>query len=83
MSLKHSVSVFRLKRAYKNLDSTEYAANLKKLLGNSRNKSTLTMNDLTSVLRKISEIITEYRKCYNYLYKIKNYVPIVRAFQKS
>ena len=54
MSLKHSASVFRLKRAYKNLESTEYAENLKEYFGDSRNKSMLTMNDLTSVLRKIS-----------------------------
>jgi len=55
MSLKHSASVFRLKRSYKNLDSNEYADNLKQYFGDTRNKSMLTMNDLTSVLRKITD----------------------------
>ena len=54
MSLKHSASVFRLKRAYKNLESSEYAENLKEYLGDKKKKSMLTMNDLGFVLRKIT-----------------------------
>ena len=67
MSLKYSASVFRLKRAYKYLESTEYTENLKEYFGDSRNKSMLTMNDLTFVLRRISG--TQQCMCY-FLYLI-------------
>ena len=48
LSLKHTASVFRLKRDYKNLSSKDYVENLCQYLGDARSKSMLTANDLSS-----------------------------------
>ena len=46
MSLKPTASVFRLKKAYKNLKTEEYAENLISYLNNARCCKTLTVEDL-------------------------------------
>ena len=58
LSLKHSSSVFTLRRKNRNLSSEEYASNLKEYLGDARHKTSLTMEDLTNVLGKIRSLQT-------------------------
>ena len=50
LSLKHTASVFQLKKDHKNLSSTEYIENLCQYLSDARNKTALTAYDLSSVL---------------------------------
>ena len=54
LRLKHSDPVFRLKRDYKNLTNEEYAANLMNYLGSARKTSSLTVNDLSNAISKIT-----------------------------
>ena len=56
LSLKHTASVFRLKRDYKNLPSTEYVENLCQYLGDARSKTMLTAEDLSLVLTNLINI---------------------------
>ncbi|CAL4059934.1 unnamed protein product, partial [Meganyctiphanes norvegica] len=56
VSLKHSASVFALRRNCKNLASDKYASNLKEYLGDTRHKTILTIEDLTGVLEKIRNL---------------------------
>ena len=46
LSMKHTSSVFRLKRDHKNLSSKEYVENLSQYLGDARSKKMLTAEDL-------------------------------------
>ena len=50
LSLKHTASVFRLKKDHKNLSSKEYVENLCQYLSDARNKTALTAADLSLVL---------------------------------
>ena len=50
LSLKHTASVFRLKKVHKNLSSKEYVENLCQYLSDARNKTALTAADLSLVL---------------------------------
>ena len=54
ISMKHSASVFRLKRNHSNLDAEEYASNLKQYLGDTRKKKNLTISDLSAALHKMN-----------------------------
>ena len=47
LCLKHTASVFRLKRDYKNLQSNKYIENLCQYLGDAKNKTVLTSDDLS------------------------------------
>ena len=55
LSLKHTASVFRLKKQYKNLTSEEYVENLCQYLGGARSKKVLTENDLSELLKDLLE----------------------------
>ena len=52
LSMKHTASVFRLERDYKNLTSKEYVENLCQYLGDARSKTVLTAEDLRELLMK-------------------------------
>ena len=54
MRLKHTDSVFRLKRDNKNLHSSEYSENLIKYLGTAPKEAHLSMNDLSDAIKKIT-----------------------------
>ena len=54
-TLKESAKVFRLKRDGKNLPTSEYGENLKTYLDDSESVATLTLDDLNSVLTRMSE----------------------------
>lgn len=56
ISLKHSSSVFTLRRKNRNLASDEYASNIREYLGDARHKTSLTIEDLTSVLERIRSL---------------------------
>ena len=53
ISLKHTASVFRLQRDHKKLPSKEYVENLCQYLGDARNKTVLTAEDLSVVLTNL------------------------------
>lgn len=55
LSMKHTASVFRLKRDYKNLSSKEYVENLFQYLGDARSKAVLTAEDLKELLLKLND----------------------------
>ena len=55
LSMKHTASVFRLKRDYKNLTSKEYVENLCQYLGDARSKTVLTAGDLAELLVKLNQ----------------------------
>ena len=55
MSMKHTASVFRLKRDYKNLTSKKYVENLCQYLGDARSKTVLTARDLRELLMKLNQ----------------------------
>ena len=54
LRLKHTDAVFRLKRDHKNLTNEEYAENLMNYLGSVRKTSSLTVNDLSDAISKIT-----------------------------
>ena len=54
LRLKHSDSVFRLRRDNKNLSSEEYSENLKTYLGSARKIKTISISDLSDVIAKIT-----------------------------
>ena len=57
LRLKHTDPVFRLKRTGKNLlSSGEYADNLIKYLGCARKTGTLSVNDLSDAIKKITGV---------------------------
>lgn len=56
LRLKHIDPLFRLKRANKNLLSSEYAENLIKYLGNARKTTTISVNDLSDAINKITGV---------------------------
>ena len=58
LSLKHTASVFRLKRDYKNLQSNEYIENLCQYLGDATNKTVLTSDDPS--LSVLDSLITNH-----------------------
>ena len=53
--MKHTASVFRLKRDYQNLPSSEYVQNLCQYLGDARSKTVLTAEDLSELLVKLNQ----------------------------
>ena len=53
--MKETAKVFQLKRSGKNLTTIEYAENLKKHFDDSESVSTLTLDDLNSVLTTIAQ----------------------------
>ena len=55
MSIKPSFSVFRLKRAGKNLTSDEYAKNLITYFDNSHSQTSITITDLQNVLSALNQ----------------------------
>ena len=55
LTLKKNASVFRLKKAGKNLETQMYAENLMQYLDDSRNIRTVTIADLNDVLSKLEE----------------------------
>ena len=54
-TMKETAKVFQLKRSGKNLTTIEYAENLKKHFDDSESVSTLTLDDLNSVLTTIAQ----------------------------
>ena len=52
LSLKHTASIFRVKRDHRNLSSAEYVENLCQYLSDVRSKTSLTTDDLSLVLRR-------------------------------
>ena len=70
-TLIKDASVFRLKRQHKNLESTEYAANLCQFLNQSRNVSNLTMGDLSNVLTGLESLPDHLMLCMMYLTILK------------
>ena len=58
-TLKKDDSVFCLRKQHKNLESKEYAANLRQFLNQSRSVSNLTMGDLCNVLTGLNGVIAK------------------------
>ena len=56
LRLKHTDTVFRLKRTGKNLLSSEYADNLVMYLGCAHKTGTLSVNDLSDTIKKITGV---------------------------
>ena len=54
LRLKHSYSVFRLKRDNKNLSNKEFVENLKTYLGCVRKTKTISVDELSQVISKIN-----------------------------
>ena len=55
-ALKRDAEVFRLKKDHKNLDTSDYAANLCQYLDQSRGVTNLSMGDLRNVLNGLNSI---------------------------
>ena len=60
LSLKHTASIFRLKRDHRNLSSGEYVENLCQYLSDVRSKTSLTTDDLSLVLEELNQKKTNY-----------------------
>lgn len=54
LSLKQTAAVFRLKQNYKNLETEQYAENLKSYLDSARSSTNLTIRDLKNVLHALT-----------------------------
>ena len=55
LSLKHTASIFRVKRDHRNLSSAEYVENLCQYLSDVRSKTSLTTDDLSLVLEELTQ----------------------------
>ena len=81
LSLKHTASVFRLKRDYRNLSSKEYVDNLCQYLGDARSKAVLTAGDLKKLLLELDQEIQIEKPNAATVESPPSYSPLLNRFE--